>query len=52
MAIVFSYSGFDALLWETDPDDPNTIDSIVVGNEELIPTNNSIKRDNNDWWKI
>jgi hypothetical protein len=38
IAIVLSRSGFDGLIWITDPDTPQRLDGIVVGKSVLTPT--------------
>ncbi len=38
LAVVVSRSGFDALIWLTDPTTPQRLDAILTGNQVLKPT--------------
>lgn len=38
LAVVVSRSGFDALIWLTDPTTPRRLDAILTGNQVLKPT--------------
>ncbi|WP_288903028.1 Mov34/MPN/PAD-1 family protein [uncultured Sneathiella sp.] len=42
LAIVVAPSGFDALLWLDNPETPQRLDCVVVGENILNPTNNSL----------
>lgn len=42
-AIVVADGTFDALVWVSNPDTPETLDALVAGNRVLRPTNNSIE---------
>lgn len=42
-AIVVTRSGFDALLWWDNPKIPRAMDGLIVDDEILMPTNNSLE---------
>jgi proteasome lid subunit RPN8/RPN11 len=44
VAIVVAPSGFDALVWLSDPDKPTSLDALVAGTQILKPTNLSLGR--------
>jgi hypothetical protein len=44
IAIVVAHSGFDALVWLDDPKIPQALEAIVVGDQTLKPTNQSLRR--------
>lgn len=43
IAIVVTKNDYDALVWIDDPNIPQSLDGIVIGNQIHKPTNNSLK---------
>ena len=43
-AIVVAPSGFDALVWLSDPQKPSALDALVAGSQIMKPTNLSLLR--------
>jgi hypothetical protein len=43
-AMVVAPSGFDALVWSSDPHKPNALDALVAGSQIMKPTNLSLRQ--------
>lgn len=47
IAIVFNQTGFDGLVWIENPDTPQQLNGIIVGDKYLKPTKQTLQEDTN-----
>lgn len=52
VALVFSKGSFDGLVWLPGNDESQSLNSIVTGQKQLIPTNLSQNRENEKPWNL